>query len=254
MNKISAVIITYNEEINIGRCLESLQGLANEIVVVDSFSTDKTEEICQGYGVRFIKHPFEGYMEQKNWAAAQATYDHLLSLDADEALSEQLKSSILEVKINWRHDGYSFNRLTNYCGQWIRHLGWYPDRKLRLWDRRKGTWQGKGLHERFVMYADTTTAFINGDLFHYSYYSIRGHIDQVNKFTDIGAATALKNGKRASILMIVLNPLWKFFRDYIVKLGFLDGYYGLVISVISAQATFLKYVKMRELIKKGGGE
>ncbi|MBU2590567.1 MAG: glycosyltransferase family 2 protein [Nitrospinae bacterium] len=251
MNKISAVIITYNEERNIGRCLESLRGVADEIVVVDSFSKDKTEEICQKYGVRFIKYKFEGHIEQKNWAAAQAAYDHVLSLDADEALSDELKSSIMEVKDSWKYDGYYFNRLTNYCGQWIRHLGWYPDRKLRLWDRRKGSWQGNNPHDKFLLQAGSTTHFLKGDLLHYSYYSIRGHIDQVNKFTDIGAATALRNGKSAPLLMIVLNPLWKFFRDYVVKLGFLDGYYGLVISVISAQATFLKYVKLRELIMNG---
>ncbi len=254
MNEISAVIITYNEERNIGRCLESLQGVADEIVVVDSFSTDKTEKICQGYGVRFIRHPFDGYMEQKNWAAAQAAYDRVLSLDADEALSEELKSSILSVKNNWQHEGYYFNRLTNYCGQWIRHLGWYPDRKLRLWDRRRGSWEGKGLHEIFLLHAGYKAGFLKGDILHYSYYSIRGHIEQVNKFTDIGADTAFKNGKEAPLGIIIFNPLWKFFRDYIIKLGFLDGYYGLVISVISAQATFLKYVKLRELIKNRDGE
>ena len=123
---ISAVIITLNEERNIGRCLDSLQGVADEIVVVDSYSSDRTEEICRSHGARFIQHRFAGHIEQKNWAILQASHPYVLSLDADEALSYELTSSILEVKGNWTHDAYYFNRLTSYCGKWIRHTTWYP--------------------------------------------------------------------------------------------------------------------------------
>jgi len=140
--KISAVIITFNEEKNIGRCLDSLQKVADEIVVVDSCSNDKTCEICEKYGVRFIQNRFKGHIEQKNFAMQQAEYDWVLSLDADEVLSLELTDSILKVKKDWVIDGYAFNRLTNYCGTWIRHCGWYPDTKLRLWDKRRGRWGG----------------------------------------------------------------------------------------------------------------
>ena len=140
MPDISAVIITYNEEKNLERCIESVRDIADEIVIVDSFSTDRTKEICKKYELHFIEHKFEGHIQQKNWAITQAKYPHILSLDADEVLSDRLKESIREVKENWTHDGYYFNRLTNYCGKWIRHCGWYPDRKLRLWDSRKGRW------------------------------------------------------------------------------------------------------------------
>ena len=136
--QISAVIITFNEEKNIERCLQSLQGIVDEIVVVDSFSKDQTKSICEKYNVKFVEHAFEGHIEQKNYAITQASYPYVLSLDADEALDETLKSSILKVKKNWTHDGYSMNRLTNYCGSWIKHCGWYQDTKLRLWDARKG--------------------------------------------------------------------------------------------------------------------
>ena len=141
--KLSAVIITLNEEKNIARCLDSLQGVADEIVVIDSFSTDDTEKICSAYGVRFIQHPFDGYIEQKNYGIQQAVYTHILSLDADEALSDELKQSIGHFKMHWHADGYSLNRLTNYCGHWIYHCGWYPDTKLRLWDKRYGQWAGE---------------------------------------------------------------------------------------------------------------
>lgn len=142
MPKISVVIITYNEERNIGKCLESIKEIADEVVVVDSYSTDRTEEIVKSMGGKFIQHPFEGHIEQKNWAITQAKYPHILSLDADEIPSDRLTESILNIKENWSHDAYYFNRLTNYCGKWIKHTSWYPARKLRLWDSRKGEWGG----------------------------------------------------------------------------------------------------------------
>jgi glycosyltransferase involved in cell wall biosynthesis len=140
--KLSVVIITFNEEKNIERCLRSVADIAEEILVVDSFSVDRTEEICRKYGVKFVNHSFEGHIEQKNWALEQTRFNHVLSLDADEVVSEALKRSIQYIRENWKDDGYSFNRLTNYCGQWINHCGWYPDKKLRLFDKTKGRWGG----------------------------------------------------------------------------------------------------------------
>jgi len=125
MVRISAIIITYNEERNIVGCLQSLEGIADEIVIIDSNSTDNTEKLCAPFNVRFLQHDFEGFMQQKTWAVAQANFDYILSLDADEQLSDELKQSILAVKNDWKADGYSFNRLTNYIGKWIRHCGWY---------------------------------------------------------------------------------------------------------------------------------
>ncbi len=250
MPKISVVIITYNEEKNIGRCLDSIRGIADDIVVVDSYSTDNTEKICREFGARFIQHPFEGHIEQKNWAITKAKYPHILSLDADEVLSDRLIKSIIDVKNNWKHDGYYFNRLTNYCGKWIKHSSWYPSRKLRLWDSRKGKWGGRNPHDKFILEKSATRKFLRGDLLHFSYYSIHEHIQQINKFSDIVATSLYKEGKRASRVNIIINPLWRLFRDYIIKLGFLDGFYGLVISVNSAHETFLKYSKLRRIIRE----
>ncbi len=247
MIKLSVVIITYNEEKNIERCLLSVKDIADDIVVVDSFSTDATQEICKKYNVRFFEHKFEGHIEQKNWAVTQAEYPHILSLDADEELSEELKKSIKEMKNNWEYDGYYFNRLTNYCGKWIKHSGWYPDKKLRLWDRRKGKWTGTNPHDKFELISDCTKHHIFGDLYHYSYYSISQHVETINKFSDIAALARFKKGKKSNIFKIIFSPLWKFVRTYFIKLGFLDGFYGFVISVNSAHSTFLKQVKLREL-------
>ena len=247
MTKISAVIITYNEERNIGRCLESVKDIADDIVVVDSFSTDNTEKICREHDVRFIQHAFEGHIEQKNWAIAQARYPHILSLDADELLSDRLKRSIREVKENWEFDGYYFNRLTNYCGKWIRHSSWYPSRKLRLWDSRKGRWGGMNPHDHFILEKGASRKLLKGDLLHYSYYSIYQHIEQINRFSDIAAKSFFEVGRKASWFNIIFNPLWRMFRDYIIKFGFMDGFFGLVISMNSAHETFLKYSKLRKL-------
>lgn len=249
MIKISAVIITFNEERNIVGCLQSLQGIADEIVVVDSFSTDATEELCKSYNVRFIQHPFEGYMQQKSWACAQAEFDYILQLDADEQLSEELKHSILEVKADWKADGYSFNRLTNYIGKWIRHSGWYPDAKLRLWDRRKGAWSGINLHESVKMSENAIVGKLKGDLLHFSYYSVQQHLNQINSFTEIAAKEGVAKGKNTSLPVIIIKVIWKFKRDYFLKLGFLDGYYGFVVCSMSAYNTYVKYLKMRELKK-----
>jgi len=247
MQKLSVAIITFNEEKNIGRCLESVSGIADEIVVVDSFSKDKTEEICGKYGVAFIKNSFAGHVEQKNFAAAQCTYDLVLSLDADEALSPGLKTSLQKVKEHQDADGYTFNRATYFCGQHIKHCGWYPDPSLRLWNRTKGKWAGNNPHDKFFMNDGCTTKHLEGDLLHYSYYSIEEHITQLNKFSSISAQSKFKKGKGSNILKIIIFPFWRFFRDYFLKLGFLDGYYGYVICVNSAHEVFQKYTKLRDL-------
>lgn len=248
--KISAVVITYNEERNIGRCLASLREVADEIVVVDSYSADRTKEICNSMKVKFQQHHFEGHIEQKNYAVSCAGYGHVLSLDADEVLSEGLKQSILEVKQNWRFDGYCFNRLTNYCGKWIRHSGWYPDTKLRLWDSSKGRWGGVNPHDRVMMDAQSRACHIAGDLYHYSYHTIKDHIDQINSFSGIAARAAYSEGRRANLVPdIVFNPLLTFFKKYVIKLGILDGYPGFLIAIHTAYGKFLKYTKLRELNK-----
>ncbi|MEW6467489.1 MAG: glycosyltransferase family 2 protein [Bacteroidota bacterium] len=248
MPSLSVVIITYNEERNIGRCLDSVKDIADEIVVLDSFSTDRTEAICKEKGAKFFQHAFDGHIEQKNRAVTYARFPHVLSLDADEALSEELKRSILEVKNTWTRDGYYMNRLTNYCGKWIKHCGWYPDAKLRLWDSRKGKWTGVNPHDRYEMLeGDRNTGFLRGDLLHYSYYTLDDHYRQIDYFTDISARELFRKDARAGWLRTYSSPVIKFVRDYFIKLGFLDGKAGFTISRISAYGAFLKYKKLRTL-------
>ena len=248
MIKLTVAIITYNEEKNIGRCISSVQSIADEILVVDSFSTDKTEFICRDFNVRFIKNTFLGPIEQKNFALEQSTYDYVLSLDADEALSPQLLEEIKKVKNNFSCTGYRFNRLTNYNGHWVRHCGWYPDTKLRLVNKSHALWGGVNPHDILKMNSPKEqVGFLKGDLLHYSYESIASHINQTDKFTTIAAKAAFVAGKKSSHFKIITRPILKFARDYFFKCGFLDGRYGFIICCINALSAMLKYSKLYDL-------
>ena len=250
--QISAVIITKNEERNIERCLQSLQGVVDEIIVVDSFSTDKTEVICQKYKVKFFQKEWLGYAEQKNYANSLSNNDLILSIDADEALSEELKRSILSILHQEQNNGHfvcQINRLTNYCGKWIYHFGWYPDKKIRIFNRQTAKWTGT-VHETLSFSGDSEVISLKGDLFHYSYYSIAEHIAQANKYSTLSAEEYFEKNKKYSILSSLFKSIWRFKRDYLFKCGFLDGFYGFVICYINAITTFLKYLKLKQLYKK----
>lgn len=247
MIKLTVAIITYNEENNIGRCISSVLPIADEVLVVDSFSTDKTEEISIGLGARFIKNPFAGHIEQKNHALDLASHDYVLSLDADEALSPELLEEIKLIKKNFKLNGYRFNRLTNYNGHWVRHSGWYPDTKLRLVKKSEARWGGENPHDILLMKANQEIGFLRGDLLHYSYESIAAHVLQTDKFTTIAAKAAFKQGKKSSLFKIFTRPMLKFIRDYFFKRGFLDGRYGFVICCINSLYALLKYAKLHEL-------
>lgn len=249
-NPLSVVIITYNEERNIGRCLDSVKSIADDIVVLDSFSTDKTEEICKAKGARFFQHPFDGHIEQKNRAITHAKFPLVLSLDADESPDEVLRAEIQKVKSGKQCDGYTMNRLTNYCGQWIKHCGWYPDTKLRLWDSNKGSWTGMNPHDRYELRdRNAKVKHLEGNILHYSYYSVDEHYAQADKFSTIAAKAAFTQGKKSNSVLAAIKCGAKFIRNYIVNAGFLDGKNGYIICRISAWETWRKYIKLRDLWK-----
>ena len=247
MNKLSAVIITFNEERNIVRCIDSLQEIVDEIIVVDSFSTDKTIELCESKGVKVIQNKFEGHIQQKNFALQQAKNDWVISLDADEALTEELKKSIIEVLKNPTVKGYKFNRLTNYCGKWVRFCGWYPDTKLRIVNRNFAIWQGINPHDKLELTDGKKEGFLKGDLLHYSYYTKEDHYKQIEYFGKIAAQEAFKDGKRVNKLFLVGKVIAQFVKSYVLKLGILDGITGLKISYRSAYATYRKYKMLSQL-------
>jgi glycosyltransferase involved in cell wall biosynthesis len=246
MQKITTVVITFNEERNIGRCLTSLQNIADEIIVVDSFSTDRTEEICKSFNVKFYQRIWDDFSSAKNAGNEKASHDWILSLDADEALSDELKKNILDVKNKNRIGNYKFNRLTNYCGKWIRHCGWYPDTKTRLFLRTQCHWEGT-IHEKLVIKNNAPVHFLKGDLLHYSYVTTEEFISKQNKYAETSAVQLYDNGARANFFHVYIKSPVKFFRDYIFHLGFLDGKEGYTISRVAAKAVYKKYKRLSEL-------
>ncbi|MEJ7646052.1 MAG: glycosyltransferase family 2 protein [Chryseolinea sp.] len=246
MMRISAVIITYNEENHISRCLDSLKSIADEIVVVDSFSKDKTKEICLSMGVCFFENPFEGFTAQKNHAMKLATFDYILSLDADEYLSDELKESIQNVKENGANvHGYTMNRLNRYRDKWIKTCGWYPDRKIRFWDRRQGEWHGGKVHEIVKLQPSAQSAHLEGDLLHISYENVSQFIKKIQEYSEIYAQDNAHK-KKSSVFKIIYKTIFSFMKAYFIKGGILDGYEGLLISGSIAIGVFYKYSKLLE--------
>ena len=244
---ISAVIIAFNEASSIERCLSSLDGIADEIIVVDSFSGDSTEDICRKYNARFVKHEFTGFMDQKNYSLTLASHKYILSLDADEALSSLLHDSLAEVKNNLVSDGYLFNRRGNFCGQWIRHSAWYPDRQLRLFNKDMGKWGPINVHERFRMIAGSKITRLNGDLLHWSSKSVDDFSARIIAYSDIFAKEFYKMGKKAMFLTPAIHYGWRLFLTYFLHLGFLDGRNGWIVCSMGAKSSYLKYSGLRKL-------
>jgi glycosyltransferase involved in cell wall biosynthesis len=250
--KISVVIITKNEERNIERCLNSVGPVADEIIVVDSESTDSTREICERHRVRFFSRPWPGFGAQKNFGNEQAQFDLILSIDADEALSPELVDSIVRIKQGeCKADAFRFNRLTNYCGRhWMRHAGWYPDDKVRIWRTGCARWDAAEVHESLIMSPESKVEHLSGDLLHYTYQSIGEHLRRADSYSSLWAHDAFARGKRTNAATIWFKSGFTFLRDYFFRLGILDGWYGYTVCRLSALVTFMKYFKLRELQQK----
>lgn len=246
---LSVVIITFNESKNIGRCIRSVKSIADEIVVLDSFSTDNTCEIARELGARVEQHIFDGHIQQKNRAWQMANSTWVLSLDADEALDEVLCANIAVALNNVPKEvsGFTMNRLTNYCGKWVRHSGWYPDTKLRLFINGHGAWGGVNPHDRFDLHSHHKAQHLAGDILHYSYYTREDHQRQIEYFSNIASKELFQKGKRVSLPLIGAKVALQFLKTYVFKAGFLDGRTGFTIARLSAFATYTKYTKLRAL-------
>lgn len=247
MQPLSIVIITFNEEQNIARCLASVKSLADEIIVLDSYSTDNTVAIARSFGAAVYFEKFRGYIGQKNLAMQYATHNYILSLDADEALDDKLAASIWQEKKSLHHRIYSMNRCTSYCGHFIRHGLWYPDRKIRLFDRRIAKWGGVNPHDRIIVQEGFTPCHLEGDILHYSFNSVDDHVWQNNRLSSIAATSMYTIGKRSSWFKMLFRPAWAFINGYFFRRGFLDGADGFTIAVNTAHQVFLKYNKLYKM-------
>ncbi len=242
--QISATIITLNEEGNIARAIKSLVPVADEIIVVDGESTDSTREIAAGLGACVITRRFEGFTAQKNFAALQAKYDWILSLDADEELNADAQDVLRRWKLgNAGAYGYRFARRARYLGRWILHSGWYPDYKLRLYDRRRGEWKGDFVHESVVVKGRVET--MPGEILHYTCDTLEEHRQRIEFYTDLAAAEMIARGVRVSLLSRQLAPAWVFTQSYFLRLGVLDGYPGFLIAKMAARYVRRKYAKAK---------
>jgi glycosyltransferase involved in cell wall biosynthesis len=248
MIDFSIVIITFNEEHNIKRCLDSVKGLTDDIVVVDSGSKDNTKAICDEYNVRFFVNNFVDYSSQKNYANSLVKYDYILSLDADECLSSELAASINEIKEFGNNTVFTFNRLNYHCGKPVKYCGWYPDKKERFWNRHSGQWLGT-IHEKFVFEKLPVFIHLKGDLLHYTYNTKEEHLKQAKKFAFLNAEQDFKSGRKAFFSIPYIAYVLRFCSVYLLKFGFLDGKTGFFIAKVSAYATFLRNKQLYQLWK-----
>lgn len=246
MASITAVIITHNEERHIERCLQSLLGVVDEVLVLDSQSTDQTVAMAEALGARVIDTEWLGYAATKNKANALAANDWILSIDADEALSEELRQSILAAK-NGLQGAYQFNRLNNYYGHWVRHGGFYPDKKLRLFNRKTARWVGDYVHETVALDGGVKITHLHGDLLHYTCANQQEHLAQIERFTDLAAQGLAAQGKKGSLLKGYAGLLFRFAKMYLLKLGLLDGNTGMHVAQYSAYAVLLREQKLIRL-------
>jgi (heptosyl)LPS beta-1,4-glucosyltransferase len=240
MSGFSIVIITKNEEKNLERCLKSVEGLTDDIVVFDSGSTDNTEAVAKSYQANFFTHEFKDFSDQKNRANKAAKYDWILSLDADEAFSEELKSSFLNALSKNTEAVFVMNRLTYYCGHWVKHCGWYPDWKIRFFNRKSMYWQGS-IHEKLVSVNAFEEIRLRGHLLHYSYHTIADHHKQARRFTELKARKMRAEGVKDNVFLSFFSGIWKFFQIYLLKKGVLDGKAGWQIARISAKYALIRY-------------
>ncbi len=247
---LSTVIITYNEEANIERCIRSVQSFCIDVVVIDSFSTDRTKEICLDLGVLFMQKEWKGYSNAKNKGNEAAVGDWILSLDADEEITSELAKEIIKASKQKDFDAYYIPRLTQYCGKWIKHGGWYPEKHIRLFRKSKAEWNSDEVHEDLIVSGKTGS--LKKNMLHYSMNTVEEHLEKVEKYSTLAAQKMKRKGKKPGFVKLKLAPPFKFFRDYILRLGFLDGVEGFRIAKICSHEVYLKYAKLKELYGQDG--
>jgi len=250
MDKISSVVITYNAAAIIGKCIDALKTVSDEIIIIDSFSTDTTPEICKQKETIFIQHQWLGYGTQKNFGISKASYNYILSIDADEIISDELATSIVKEKQSGLQGQYSLFRINYYYIKFSKHGASGPGAKVRLFNKNNARWNEREVHETLIIHKEEKIKQLRGYLLHYSYRSISHQIEKINNYTTLGAKELYKKGKKHFLLKMIFGPPVNFILNYFIRFGFLDGVHGFVLSCFAAHESFVKYAKLWEMEKK----
>ncbi len=244
---ISVVLITFNEENKIKKTIEAVSSLTDDIIVIDSFSTDNTKAICESLGVTFIQKAWSGYGSQKNTGHAYAKHDWILSIDADEVVSAELLQELKNLKFNSEKQVFNIPFKTYFCNTLIRYGGWNPQFHIRLFNKKYTEWDTLAVHETLKLSADTDIVTLTGTIHHYSYDSLEDYTSKSEKYTDLFAQRLKERGKKSTWVKIYLSPLFTFIKEYFFKLGFLDGAMGFKIACLNYNYTKSKYSKLKKI-------
>lgn len=250
MDKISAVIITYNASATIGNCIDALKKVCDEIIVIDSFSTDNTADICRQKNILFFKNEWTGYGPQKNIGISKATHDFILSVDADEIINDELANEIITEKQIGLHPLYNIVRSNFYYTDFVQHGAEAPSPILRLFNRHIAKWDNKSVHENLIISGQPKIKTLKGYLLHYSYTSIEHHIHKANGYTTLSAQDLYTKRKKNYIFKMIFSPPINFFVSFFIRRGFLDGIHGFILATFVAHASFIKYAKLWEMYKR----
>lgn len=247
---ISAVIITLNEEKRLEAALKSLKDVASEIIIVDAYSSDQTLKIAKKYTDKVFQRKWTHFSDQKNFANSKASFPWILSLDADERLSPELRQEIMALKQGEPQcSGFSMPRQVFYLGKWIRHSGWYPDRKIRLFRQNKAHWEGEYVHEKLEI--EGKVERLKASIHHFTYRNIQDHLDRINIFSELGAKKLYAQKKKCRWYHLAFLPFFRFAKSFFWKGGFLDGFPGMVIAMLNGYSIFIRYARLKEIWKKG---
>jgi len=249
MNSLSVVILTFNEEINIERCIKSVLPIADHVTIIDSYSSDQTQAIASKLGAQIIEHKFEGFIKQRTFAVEQATTDYVLALDGDEWLSQELQNEIENILLHWTHDCYELNRLSRIGKKWVKHSKWFPDYKIRLFKKGTAFCSGKSPHDTILAHPGSKTKKLKGLLYHHANDNFQERLATINRHSTAAAQYLYDQKTKANIFRILGKPFFRFWIQFLIRGGFRDGYLGLFVCCSDSFYVFQREMKLYELYK-----
>jgi hypothetical protein len=249
MYRLTVIVIHHYGDDPVEKCVRSVKDIADEIILLDPHQYPKSKELTGSHAIKLVRGNNAGFIDLIREAVRQATFESFFFIGSNEYISESLRASIREIKVEWEKDGYSVSRFKNYYGKWMRHSGLYPDQPVRLYKKNAGYWTGEAPEEHIELKKPESVTLLKGDLYCTVFKNIQEHIGYINHATQIEANKSFKKDEKVSTIQIIFLPFKYFLRQYFIKLGILDGFYGLVLSVLKGFSSFLELIKLRDLIR-----